>query len=164
VFLAGNAAAGLLWSAAGAVLATALAVGIRWRWDGRQPWLAVATLVLALLLTAIGIVLDDETFVLVRPTVGAAAFASVLAIGALARPSLLERTLAYRLRIDASGWRVLHVVWIALALLSAGANEVARRILSTDHWALYNVLSDPVLIGLVWVGTRTVAVRHWIDE
>ncbi len=163
-FLLGNAAGGLLWAAGAAVVATALAVAIRWRWDGRLPWLAVATLVLALILTAFGIALNDETFVLVRPTVGALAFAAILAVGALARPSLLRRTLDYRLRIEEPGWRVLHLVWISLALLSAGANEVAWRVLTTDQWALYNVLSDPVLIGLIYLGTRLVAERYWIIE
>ena len=72
------------------------AVALRWQWDGSVPWLAVATLVLAMVLTGFGIVLKDETFVLVRPTVGALTFAGILVIGAFARPSLLKRTLGYR--------------------------------------------------------------------
>lgn len=163
-FLLGNAAGGLLWAAGAAVAATGIAVAIRWRWDGRLPWLAVATLALALILTAFGVALNDETFVLVRPTIGALAFALILAVGARARPSLLRRTLDYRLRIEEPGWRALHVVWIALALLSAAANEIAWRVLTTDQWALYNVLSDPVLIGLIYLGTRAVARRYWIIE
>ncbi|MCR9222001.1 MAG: septation protein IspZ [Alphaproteobacteria bacterium] len=163
-FLLGNAAGGLLWAAGAAAAATGVAVAIRWRWDGCAPWLAVATLVLALVLTAFGVVLNDETFVLVRPTIGALAFAAILAVGALARPSLLRRTLGYRLRIKEAGWRVLHLVWIALALLSAAANEIAWRALTTDQWALYNVLSDPALIGLIYLGTRLVAQRYWVIE
>ncbi|WP_299555609.1 septation protein IspZ [uncultured Tateyamaria sp.] len=163
-FLLGHAIGGLLWAAATAVVATALAVGMRWRWDGSVPWLAVSTLVLALILTAFGIVLNDETFVLIRPTVGALAFAGILAVGALARPSLLQRTLGYVLQIEPSGWHVLHAAWIAIMLLSAGANEVARRALTTDHWAIYNVLSDPVLFGLIWIATRVVAEYYWIEE
>ena len=163
-FLLGNAIGGLLWAAAVAIVATALAVGLRWRWDGRVPWLAVSTLVLALVLTGFGIAFNDETFVLIRPTVGALAFAAIIGVGALVRPSLLQRTLDYRLRIDQQGWRVLHLAWIALALLSALANEIAHRALTTDQWAIYNVLSDPALIGLIWVATRSVAKRHWIEE
>ena len=163
-FLAGYEVAGLLWAAAATVLATALAVALRWRWDGAVPWLAVATLILALVLTAAGVVLRDETFVLVRPTVGALAFAAILAAGALARPSLLRRSLGYKLRIDDTGWRVLHGAWIALALASAMANELARRVLSTDHWALYNVLSDPALFGLIYAATWATACRYWIED
>ena len=163
-FLVGYELAGLLWAAAATVLATAVAVLLRWRWDGRVPWLAVATLVLALVLTASGVILRDETFVMVRPTVGAVAFACILAAGTVVRPSLLRRTLGYKLRIDDTGWRMLHAAWIALALLSGVANEVARRVLSTDHWALYNVLSDPTLFGLIYAATWATAWRYWSED
>ncbi|MEM6693985.1 MAG: septation protein IspZ [Pseudomonadota bacterium] len=164
VFLAANAVGGLLWAAAAATVAKAFAVALRWRWDGRVPWLAVATLALALVLTASGIWLNDETYVLIRPTVGALAFAAILGIGALLRPSLLERTLDYVLRVEARAWPVLHIAWIVIAVLSAAANEVARRALTTDQWAVYNVLSDPVLFGLIWLTTRLIAEHYWIEE
>ncbi|MEO1689520.1 MAG: hypothetical protein AAFU61_16635, partial [Pseudomonadota bacterium] len=59
-FLLGNAVAGLVWAAAVAVAATTLAVALRWRWDGRMPWLAVSTLALALVLTGFGVTLNNE--------------------------------------------------------------------------------------------------------
>lgn len=163
-FLVGNAYGGLLWAAGVTAFATAIAVAVRWSWDQAVPWLAVATLVLAVVLTGFGIALGDETFVLVRPTVGACAFAGILGAGALARPSLLERTLGYRLRIKDTGWRVLHFSWVGLALLSAVGNEVARRALTADQWAIYNVASDPALIGSIWLATRFVAERYWTDS
>lgn len=78
-FLAGHVYGGLFWAAGLSVVATALAVGLRWRWDRAVPWLAVATFVLILVLTGAGLVLGDETFVMLRPTVGALAFAAILA-------------------------------------------------------------------------------------
>ncbi|MEN0000620.1 MAG: septation protein IspZ, partial [Pseudomonadota bacterium] len=163
-FLAGNAYGGLLWAAAVTVVATAIAVALRWRWDGSIPWLAVATLVLAVVLTAFGLALNDETFVLVRPTVGAIAFAAILAVGAFAKPSLLQRTLGYRLQIEDNGWPVLHLAWIGISLFSAFANEVARQFLSTDQWAFYNVASDPILFGLIYLATRMIAEHYWIED
>ena len=163
-FLLGNAFGGLLWAAAAATAATALSVALRWNWDGRVPWLAASTLVLALTLTAFGVLLEDELFVLIRPTVGAVAFAVILAGGALAKPSLLERTLDYVLVVDARAWPVLHVTWIAIALFFAAANEIARRALTTDHWAVFNVLSDPALFGFIWLATRLIAERYWAGE
>ncbi|MEM6382237.1 MAG: septation protein IspZ [Pseudomonadota bacterium] len=163
-FLAGNAYGGLLWAAAVTVVATAVAVALRWRWDGSIPWLAVSTLVLAVVLTAFGLALNDETFVLVRPTVGALAFAGILAVGAFARPSLLQRTLGYRLQIKEAGWPVLHAAWISISVFSAFANEVARRVLSTDHWAIYNVASDPALFGLIYLATRWIAEWYWVED
>ena len=163
-FLLGNSVGGLLVAAGAAVVATALAVAVRWRWDGHIPWLADSTLVLALVLTGAGILLNDQTFVLIRPTVGALAFAGIVAGGGFVRPSLLQRALGYKLRIEAKGWSVLHVAWIALAVFSAFANEVARRALPTNQWAIFNVLSDPVLIACIWLATRLIAERYWITE
>jgi len=163
-FLAGSAYGGLLFAASVTVIATLLAVALRWRWDNAIPWLAVSTLGLAIVLTGFGLALNDDTFVLVRPTVGAVAFAAILAIGACARPSLLQRTLGYRLHLRATGWPVLHVAWIALALASGAANEWARRALSTDQWAIYNVASDPVLVGLIYLATRAIAKQYWQEE
>ncbi|MCL3883246.1 septation protein IspZ [Marivita sp. GX14005] len=163
-FLFGNAAGGLFVGAGAALVATTLSVAVRWRWDGCLPWLAVSTLVLALILTGFGILLDDPSYVLVRPTVGAIAFATILAVGTVAKPSLLERTLGYRLRIETSGWLSLHIAWIALALLSAVANEVARRALSNDQWVFYNFVSDFALFALFWVSTRLIAERYWIVQ
>ncbi len=163
-FLIGNFLSGLLAAAGAAVVATTVAVAVRWRWDGCVSWLAVSTLVLALVLTGFGIFLNDTTFVLIRPTVGALAFAAILAVGALARPSVLERTLGYKLTIEARGWPLLHIAWIALAICSALSNEVARWVLSTDQWAIYNFFSDPALFALVWLATRLIAERYWIAE
>lgn len=163
-FLLGYELGGLFWAAGATAAATSLAVALRWKWDGQVPWLAVATLLLVLVLTAAGLVLQDATFIMVRPTVGALAFAAILALGALARPSLLRRSLEYKLHIEDTGWRVLHFAWVLLALFSAAANEVARRVLSVDHWAIYNVISDPALFGLIWIATRGVAERYWIED
>ena len=117
-----------------------------------------------MVLTGFGIALKDETFVLVRPTVGALTFAGILAIGAFARPSLLKRTLGYRLQLHDVGWHVLHATWIGITLLSGLANEFARRFLTTDQWAIYNVASDPALFGLIYFATRLVAEQYWIEE
>lgn len=163
-FLIGNAVHGLFWGAGAAAAATLIAVALRWRWDGQTPWLAVATLLLTLVLTGAAIVLNNATFVLVRPTVGALAFAAIVAVGALPSPSLLQRALGYRLQLTDGGWRVLHGAWIAAALGAALANEIARRALAPDGWAIFNALSDVGLFALIWLLTRLVAERYWIDR
>ena len=163
-FLIGNAIGDLFWGAGAAVVATGVAVALRWRWDGRVPWLAVATLALALALALASVALRDAAFVFLRPTIGALAFAAILALGALPRPPLLERSLGYRIRMREPGWHVLHAAWTVLALGSAAANELARRALSVDGWAIYNALSDPVLVALLWLATRLVAERYWNER
>ena len=162
-FLVGNTIGGLFWAAGAAVAATLLAIMLRWRWDRTVPWLALATLVLALVLLAAGLWFEDATYIKLRPTLGSLGFAVLLATGALTRPSLLRRTLGYRLRMTERGWVTLHVAWIVLALGAAAANEIVWRTQSDDAWASYAALSGPALFGLFWFVTRVVADRYW-DE
>lgn len=126
-----------------------------------MPWLALATLALALALLAAGLAREDAAFVKMRATIGGVAFAAILAAGAAMRPSLLRRSLGYKLRMDAAGWQRLHVAWIALALLLAAANEVVRRSTSDATWAIYHAVAGPVAFALVYLLTRVVATRHW---
>lgn len=162
-FLVGNAVGGLFVAAGAASVMTALAVALRWHWDRSLPWLALATFALALVLLLAGLVFNDTTFIKVRSTIGSVAFAIIVMAGTLLRPSLLRRTLGYRLRMTGRGWRVLHGAWIALALLSAAANEVVWRNTSDDTWATYNAMSGFALFGLYYAVTSIVAHRHWQD-
>lgn len=163
-FLIGNALGGLFVAAGAARAVTVLAVGLRWRWDRRVPWLAVATLGLALVLLAAGLAFESRTFIKVRSTIGSLAFAAIVGVGALFRPSLLRRTLGYKLRMADRGWRVLHAAWIGLALASAAANEAVWRTTSDDAWATYSAASGPALFALYWLVTRTVAERYWLGD
>ncbi|MCR9088677.1 MAG: septation protein IspZ [Rhodobacteraceae bacterium] len=163
-FLIAHMLGGLFWAAGALVVATAVAVVLRWRWDNSLPWLALMTLLLALALTVIGVVLRDETFVLIRPTIGSLFFAVVLAIGAFLRPSLLQRALGYKLDIWDEGWLFLHLGWIGVMLFGAAANEVARRVFSTDTWVIFNAASDPVLFGMVYAVTYAVAWYYWRED
>jgi intracellular septation protein len=162
-FLAGAWAGGLFLGAGLAALATGVAIVLRWRWDRRLPWLALAILALTVVLLAAGLAFDEDTWIKVSGTVGSLAFACMVAAGALLRPSLLRRTLGYRLSLTDRGWRALHRAWIGVSLLRAAANEAVWRTSSDAVWAAYNGLSDIAWIGAFFAATWLVAARHWDD-
>jgi intracellular septation protein len=162
-FLAGNAMAGIFAGAGLAAVATAVAVVLRWRWDRSLPWLAVAIFVLTLILLLAGLVFDDTTFVKVGATVGSLAFAVIIGAGMILRPSLVQRTLGYRLTLTARGWRVLEMTWIGLSLLRAALNEAVWRTASDGVWAIYNGVSDVLWIGVFVLVTSAIAHMFWCD-
>ena len=164
VFLLANQVTDLFTAAAAAMVGAVVAVILRYRIDGQLPFLAVATLALSLLLLTAGFLSDDERFIKIRPTIGGIGFAAILAIGSLFRPSLLQRSMGYKLEITATGWAVLHGAWITLALTIAGANELVWRSTSTDAWVTYNVVSGPVTFGLYFAITYAVAWWYWIED
>jgi intracellular septation protein len=162
-FLIGNAVGGIFLGAGFATVATAMAILLRWRWDRSLPWMAISIFVLTLILLTTGLVLDDTTYVKVSNTVGSLAFAAIVALGTLLRPSLLRRTLGYTIRMIPKGWRILHAGWISLSLARAGANEIVWRNASDRTWAIYNGVSDFVWIAIFFVLTSAVARRFWDD-
>lgn len=164
VFLVTNAFATLFVATAAAILASGLAVFLRYRIDGQIPFIAVSTVVLSVVLFSIGLALDDERYIKMRPTIGGVAFAVILISGLAFRPSLLERSLGYRLIMTVAGWRLLHVGWFGLALVLAATNELVWRNTTTDLWVTYNVVSGPAAIALYWGITWCIAWYYWDED
>jgi intracellular septation protein len=163
-FLVGHAIGGIFLGAALAAVATGAAIVLRWRWDQTLPLMAISIFALTLVLLAVGLVLDDATYVKISNTVGSLVFAALIGLGMLLRPSLLRRTLGYSLRMTRDGWRLLHVTWIGISLARAAVNEVMWRTVSDRTWAIYNGVSDLAWIGLIFVATSGVARRYWNDR
>ena len=164
VFVLANFVWTFFAATAAAILAALVAVGLRYRIDGQLPYLALATVVLSVVLFTIGYALDDERFVKIRPTLGGVAFAAILAIGVSLRPSLLERSLGYKIELTPFGWRVLHLSWMGLALTFAAMNELVWRNLTTDQWVLYGAIVGPVSFGLYFAVTWYIAWEFWLED
>lgn len=160
-FLLGNAIGGIFAGAGLAAVATTVAILLRWRWDRSLPLMAISIFALTLGFLAVGLVLDDATYVKLSNTLGSLAFAVIIAFGMLARPSLLRRTLGYSIHMTDDGWRVLHLTWIAISVARAAANEVMWRNVSDRTWAIYNGVSDIAWIALFFLATSVVANRFW---
>jgi intracellular septation protein len=160
VFLIGNALGGILLGAVVAACATGLAILLRWRWDRSLPWLAISIFVLTLSLVVAGLVLNDTTYIKISSTIGSLAFAAIVALGRIARPSLLERSLGHSIRMTEQGWHRLHDAWIAVSLVRAAANELVWRSTSDQRWAIYNGISDIAWIGVFILVTYLMAPRY----
>lgn len=161
VFLVVNAVSTLFVATGAAILAAMLAVFLRYRIDRQIPFIAISTVALSVVLFGIGLVMDDERYIKIKSTIGGTLFACILLSGLAFRPSLLQRSLGYRLDMLPMGWTLLHLSWAAMALLLAAANELVWRNSSTDTWVAYNVASGPVAIGLYWAITWCIAWYWW---
>lgn len=152
---------GLMAATAAAMVATVICVGIGWATVRRIPVFGIVTVVLALGMGGMTLVLDDATFVEVQPTVGKVLFAAVLLVGMYLHPTMLERALGSFVILTDRGWRVLHWRWIGLALGWAVANEIARRVLSTDDWVTFVTAMSVASIVSYVLATRYTAPAYW---
>lgn len=164
VFLLTNAVWDLFAATAAAIAAALVAVILRYRIDGQAPYLAIATVVLSVTLLSVGLVLDDERYIKIRPTIGGVAFAVIVLIGASFRPPLLQRSLGYKLMITDAGWRMLHLGWAGLALCLALLNELVWRNTSTDLWVAYSAIAGPMAFAFYYGVTWAVAWEYWIED
>ncbi len=163
VFFFVNFGWGLMPATAAAMVATLVAVVVGLVLNGRVPVIAVAALMIVLVLGGAGLILDDELFIKVKPTVGNGLFALALLVGVFFKPSFLERALGQQLKMTGSGWRMLTGCWIGFSLCLAGLNELVWRTQDTDTWVLFKTgLAPGALLGYVII-TNLVAKRYW-DE
>ncbi|MEL6465228.1 MAG: septation protein IspZ [Pseudomonadota bacterium] len=163
-FVLGDALGGIWVGSAFAAFATLVAIVLRWRWDQSLPWLALGIFALTAILVTAGFLFNDATFVKISATVGSVAFAGIIAVGLFFRPSLLERTLGYKLRLTKQGWLMMHFAWIGVTLSRAGANEVVWRNATDRIWVLYNGFSDIGWFGLFFAVTWGVSWMFWDEE
>jgi intracellular septation protein len=161
VFFLVNWLWGLMAATAAVMAATVLCVALGWRLERRIPVFGIVTVALVVVMGGLTLVFDDADFIKVKPTVGKLLFALALLVGMHLRPSMLERALGTMVFLSARGWRVLHWRWIGLAVMWAGANEVARRVLTTDEWVTFvTVLSIASIVSYI-VCTRLTAPAYW---
>lgn len=163
-FLIGNAIGGIFLGAGLATFAIGLSILLRWRWDRTLPWMGISIFGLTIILLIAGLFFDDTTFVKISNTLGSVAFAAIIAVGQMSRPSLLERTLEHSVRMTSKGWRQLHFAWVSISLARGAANEFVWRFSSDKTWALYNGLSDVAWIGAFFLATSLIAHRNWEDR
>ncbi len=100
------------------------------------------TVVSAVIVTVFGgltIVLADETFIKVKPTIIYLLFAGTLLGGLLLRKPLLEIVFDQMFHLTEEGWRKLTLRWAIFFLALAVVNEIVWRHFSTDTWVSFKV-------------------------
>lgn len=162
VFFVVNFAWNLMAATAAVMVATVVSVGLGWITERRVPVLGIVTVILVLAMGGASLAFQDATFIKIKPTVGKVFFAMALAAGLALRPTLLERALGSFVFLSERGWRVLTFRWIGLALMWAVANEVARRVLSTDGWVTFTTVMSVGSLALYIIATRLTAPAYWI--
>jgi intracellular septation protein len=108
--------------------------------------------------------LNDETFIMMKPTIVYGLFAAVLGGGlALDRPTV-KAVLGEALHLDDDGWRVLSLRFCLFFLGMALLNEVVRRVASMDTWVLWKVPGSMALTFVFMLLQMPLIRRHMPDE
>jgi intracellular septation protein len=112
------------------------------------PLMALVTGVVVLVFGTLTLVLHDETFIKVKPTIIYALFAGVLGGGLLLGRSFIALLFDQMFNLTPQGWRILTFRWALFFLVMAVLNEVIWRTQSTDFWVAFKAFGViPLTMG-----------------
>jgi intracellular septation protein len=139
VFFIANARADIFVATGAFMIAIVVSLGISYSIERRLPLLPVVTAVMVLAFGTLTLILNDETFIKLKPTIANVLIAAVLFVGlAIGRP-FLKVVLGTVFELDEEGWRKLTWRWAWFFLFLALLNEIVWRTMSTDMWVNFKV-------------------------
>lgn len=126
-------------TAATAVLMVAVVVSLAlsYKWERRIPLMPLVTAVMVLIFGGLTIILRDEIFIKMKPTIVNSLFAATLFAGLAFNRPFLQPLLGHTLQLSDLGWRVLTWRWAFFFVFLAGLNEIIWRSFSTDFWVSF---------------------------
>lgn len=137
LFFAGNSYGGIYVATGLFMVATLVALVAMWVLVRR---IAVMPLISALVVVVFGtltLVLQDDHFIKLKPTLVNALFGIALLGGLALRKPLLPYVFDGMVQLTDAGWRILTLRWGAFFLVMAVVNEVVWRNFSTDTWVSF---------------------------
>jgi intracellular septation protein len=139
IFFAANSRFGI-FAATGAFMAAILvALAIAYALTRHLPIMPMVTAVVVLVFGTLTLVLHDELFIKVKPTIIYVLFGGVLLVGLAFGKSLLGVVFDSVFHLTEEGWRKLTWRWALFFLALAVLNEIVRHTQSTDIWVSFKV-------------------------
>jgi len=164
VFFVAYYAADIMWATAAIMAATALMLGVSWHFERRLAPLPLATACIVGAFGGLTLLLADETFIKVKPTIVKGLIAAVLLGGLAFGKPLLKPLFGAVWKVDDEGWRKLTLrfglFFLALALL----NELVWRTQSTEFWVNYKLFGTIALTFAFSLMQIPLFRRHWAEE
>lgn len=154
-------AAGLFAATAAIMVASVASILVTWTMFRRVPTMPLVSAVMVVVFGSITLILNDKTFIMMKPTVLNAMFAVVLVGGiVLFDKPLLKLLFDEVFSLDAAGWRKLSLRWGVMFAVLAIVNEVVWRSFSEEIWATYKTFGQTILIFVFTLTQLPMIMAH----
>ena len=148
VFFAANAKFGLFVATAAFMVAIVAAIVASYAVTKHVPIMALVTAAVVLVFGTLTLVLHDETFIKVKPTIIYSLFAAVLGGGLLFGRSFIAVMFDQVFNLTPQGWRALTLRWAIFFAAMAVLNEIVWRTQTTDFWVAFKAFGViPLTMG-----------------
>ena len=134
VFFVANAKFNLFVATGAFMVAVMVAMAASYMVTRHVPIMAIVTAVIVIVFGTLTLVLHDETFIKVKPTIIYTLFAAVLGGGLLFGRSFIAIMFDQMFNLTPHGWRILTMRWALFFFAMAILNEFIWRTQSTDFW------------------------------
>ena len=131
--------AGIFVATAVFMLAILVALAVSYALTRHLPVMAMVTAVIVVVFGGLTLVLHDETFIKMKPTIIYVMFGGLLLGGLWFNKPLLAIVFDSVFDLTPEGWRKLTLRWAVFFLALAVLNEIVWRTQTTDFWVSFKV-------------------------
>ncbi|BAC45737.1 bll0472 [Bradyrhizobium diazoefficiens USDA 110] len=127
------------------------------------PIMAIVTGVIVLVFGTLTLVLHDETFIKVKPTIIYGLFAAILGGGLLFGRSFIAVMFDQMFNLTPQGWRILTLRWALFFAGMAVLNEIVWRTQSTDFWVNFKVFGVTPITMIFAIAQMPLTKRYHLE-
>jgi len=161
LFFLANARFGIFAATGVFMVAVVIALAVSYAITRHLPVMPLVSAVIVMVFGGLTLVLHDETFIKVKPTIIYVLFGGTLAGGLLFGKPLLAMVFDQMYHLTDEGWRKLTVRWMLFFFALAALNELVWRTQSTDFWVNFKVFGAlPLTFGFALLQYPLLAKYH----
>lgn len=164
LFFLANAQFGLFVATGVFMVAMVIALAVNYWMERRVAMMPLVTCGFVLVFGGLTLILQDELFIKIKPTLVNLLFAAALFIALIARRNLLKTLLGSVLILDDTGWRILTWRWAVFFVVLAALNEIVWRNFSTDDWVAFKLFGIVPLTLAFSMAQLPLLRRHGADQ
>ncbi|CAA0105592.1 putative intracellular septation protein A [Starkeya nomas] len=163
VFFIANGRGGIYVATGAFMVATFAALAVMWIVARKIAVMPLVSAGVVLVFGTLTIVLQDDHFIKMKPTMVNALFGLALLGGLWLRKPLLPYVLGDVFVLTDQGWRELTIRWGVFFLVMAVLNEVVWRTVSTDMWVAFKTFVYLPLTLVFAMAQVPLMTRHGVE-
>jgi intracellular septation protein len=160
VFFVANAKFNIFTATAAFMVAIVIALIVSYTLTRHLPVMAIVSAIVVLVFGTLTLVLKDDTFIKMKPTIIYALFGGVLWGGLAFGRALLSYVFDQMFNLTAQGWRALTLRWMVFFFAMAAVNEIVWRTQSTDFWVAFKLFGAVPLTMIFAMAQMPLIHRH----
>ena len=161
LFFLANARFGIFAATGVFMVAVVIALAVSYAITRHLPVMPLVSALVVMVFGSLTLVLHDETFIKLKPTIIYLLFGAVLAGGLMFGKPLLAIVFDRMYHLTDEGWRKLTVRWMIFFFALAALNELVWRTQSTDFWVNFKVFGAlPLTFGFALLQYPLLAKYH----